>query len=187
MARAAGLTPATVVAAAGELADADGLDALSLARLARRLGVRSPSLYGHVDGLGDLRARLAAAGAQRLYDVLAPAAAGRAGADALRAVLAAYRDFALAHPGLYAAAQLAGTSGEVPAAAGIRVVEVMRAVMRGYGLEGDAAVHAVRAVRAAVHGFVSLQQGGGFGMAVPVQRSWEEMIELLDRGLRSGR
>ena len=35
------------------------------------------------------------------------------------------------------------------------------AVLRGYGLEGDDAIHAVRIIRAALHGFVTLETGGG--------------------------
>ena len=183
MARA-GLDTAIVVAAAAELVDADGLEALTLARLARRLGVRSPSLYGHVGGLDDLRGRLAVLGAERLHDVLAQAAAGRAGGDALRATAEAYRDFALAHPGLYAAGEACGAA-LATTGAGMRVVEVMRAVMRGYDLEGDDAVHAVRAVRAAIHGFVTLQRDDGFGMATSVSESFARMIAIIDRGLTS--
>ena len=67
----------------------------------------------------------------------------------------------------------------------MRVVEVMRAVMRGYDLEGDDAVHAVRAVRAAIHGFVMLQRDDGFGMATSVSESFARMIAIIDRGLTS--
>ena len=53
----AGLDAEAVVAAAAALADEDGLAELTLARLAAALGIRTPSLYAHVDSLGDLRAR----------------------------------------------------------------------------------------------------------------------------------
>ena len=62
----AGLDSDAVVAAAAALADAEGLERLTLARLAQQLGVRSPSLYAHVDGLEDLRTRLAIRGARQL-------------------------------------------------------------------------------------------------------------------------
>src|SRR5215472_13481724 len=55
----AGLDTATVVRAAAELADASGLDSLTLAGLAEHLGVRVPSLYNHVEGLPGLRRSLA--------------------------------------------------------------------------------------------------------------------------------
>jgi AcrR family transcriptional regulator len=186
MARA-GLDAESVVDAATALADADGLDRLTLAGLAGRLGVRTPSLYGHVGGLADLRARLAARGAALLRERLADAAAGRAGADALRATADAYRRFVDEHPGLYAATQGAPTFGdpEVTAAASA-VTEVMSAVMRGYGLEGEDAVHAVRVVRSAIHGFVSIDAVGGFGIPVSLDETWERLIAMLDRTLAAG-
>src|SRR6185437_527132 len=45
----AGLSTAAVVAAAAEIADAEGLDRLTLARVAAAAGVRTPSLYNHVE------------------------------------------------------------------------------------------------------------------------------------------
>ena len=44
----AGLSTAAVVAAAAEIADSEGLDRLTLARIAATAGVRTPSLYNHV-------------------------------------------------------------------------------------------------------------------------------------------
>jgi len=45
-----GLTPARIVAAAVELADEGGLEAVSMARIAERLGFTTMSLYRHVQG-----------------------------------------------------------------------------------------------------------------------------------------
>lgn len=128
----AGLDTAAVVDAAATIADAEGLEAVTLARLAAALGVRPPSLYAHVEGVEDLRRRLGARGARQLADALSRAAAGRAGTDALEAVADAYRAYARAHPGSYAAAQRArelGKSDDALAAAGA-VVEVVLAVLR---------------------------------------------------------
>ncbi len=181
MARA-GLHPDAVVDAAARIADADGLDAVTLSRLAGELGVRTPSLYSHVDGLDDLRRRLAARGARELTDATQEAAAGRACGDALRAVAGAYRAYALAHPGRYEAAQRAAlVAGDE---AGVRAVRVFMSVLAGYGLTGDDAIHATRAVRAALHGFAALEAGGGFGMQQPVDETFERLVSLLDVGLR---
>ena len=57
MARA-GLTRETVLDAAMALADRDGLDALSMRRLAGDLGVEAMSLYNHVSSKKDLHAGL---------------------------------------------------------------------------------------------------------------------------------
>ena len=180
----AGLSAEAVVAAAAELADERGLEGVSLARLASRLGVRAPSLYAHVGGLDDLRARLAARGAEQLAAVLSAAAAGRSGADALAAVAGAYRAYARTHPGSYEALQRAGREDPRAAEAGRRVVAIVLAVLAGYGLEGEDALHATRAVRSALHGFVSLEAGDGFGLPLDLDESFAALVATLDRGLR---
>jgi AcrR family transcriptional regulator len=179
----AGLDSAAVVDAAAAMADRDGLRALTLARLAAELGVRSPSLYAHVDGLEDLRARLAARGARELAGTLQLAAAGRAGSDALQAVSAAYRTYAHAHPGTYAALQRTDLDDPETTAAGELVLVVMLAVLRGYGLDGDNAVHGVRIIRAALHGFVALEAERGFGIPLDLDDSFERLVATLHRGL----
>jgi AcrR family transcriptional regulator len=180
----AGLDTEAVVVAAAALADADGLEHLTLARLASALGIRTPSLYAHVDGLADLRARLAARGARELAAALQLAAAGRSRRDALRAVAAAYRQYAHAHPGTYAAMQVPADAPENQAAAE-ELVALLVAVLRGYGLEGEAAIHGVRAVRSALHGFVSLEREGGFQIAIALEDSYELLVGMLDAGLAS--
>lgn len=184
----AGLDSEAVVAAAAQLADADGLIAVTLARLAGHLGVRAPSLYAHVDGLGDLRRRLAARGARELAAELQQAAAGRAGVDALKAVADVYRAYAHAHPGTYAAMQhaVADHDGEAAAAAS-RVIEIVVAVLRGYQLEGDDALHATRVLRAALHGFALLEAEGGFGLPPALDESFARLVSVLHHGLLATR
>ena len=184
--RRAGLDAEAVVVAAASLADAGGLHQLTLARLASYLGIRTPSLYAHIDGLDDLRARLGTRGARELATALQRAAAGRARGDALRAIALAYRAYAHAHPGAYAAMQVVSDSEEFEAAAA-DVVGPIVAVLRGYGLEGDAAIHAVRAIRSALHGFVSLEREGGFGIPIDVDDSYANLIAMLDAGLAATR
>jgi AcrR family transcriptional regulator len=183
MARA-GLDTDAVVRAAARLANADGLGAVTLARLASDLRVRPPSLYAHVDGLGDLRRRIGNRGALELAGELQAAAAGRAGGDALIAVAQAYRQYALAHPGSYEALQRAPDPADPEAtAAAERVVEVVVAVLRGYGLAGDDAVHAARVIRSALHGFVTLEGGGGFAIPLGLDESYARLVAVLDLGL----
>lgn len=181
MARA-GLDADAVVAAAAGVADERGLDGLTLALLARGLGVKTPSLYAHIDGLADLRVRLATRGARELAASLHRAAGGRARGEALRAVADAYRAYAHAHPGTYAALQVPSADPEHGAAAQ-EVIVAIAAVLRGYGIEGDEAIHAIRVIRSALHGFVALEQIGGFALALRLDDSYERLVEMLDAGL----
>jgi len=185
MARA-GIDRATVVAAAAELADAEGLDTVTLTRLAEELGVRPPSLYAHIGGLDDLRRRLGARGNAELATRLGHAIEGRSGRDALRALAFAYRDYARDHPGTYAALQRARdlADDDEARAAGDAVVRVALAALREYELDDDEAVHAVRLIRITLHGFVSLEAAGGFAMALSADETFERLLALLDLGFR---
>jgi AcrR family transcriptional regulator len=179
-----GLDAGRVVEVAAGIADADGLEAVTLARVAADLGVRAPSLYNHVDGRSDVLRAIAVLGVRELTAALREAAVGRSSADALTAAAHAYRAYARAHPGRYAATLAAPTrSDEEHRAAASEAVDVMLAIMRGWDLEGDEAVHAVRAFRSAVHGFVAIEAADGFGMAVDVDGSFDRLVATLAGGL----
>jgi AcrR family transcriptional regulator len=179
----AGLDSEAVVAAAADVADQDGLAALTLTSLAARLGVRPPSLYAHVAGLPDLRRRLAARGARELASVVGRAVAGQAGPDALQSLAGAYRAYAHEHPGTYEALQRAPVAAGVDADAAQELIEVIFAALAGYHLPESVRVHAVRAVRSALHGFVTLEAGGGFRLPLGLQDSYACLVSMLDQGL----
>jgi AcrR family transcriptional regulator len=180
----AGLTPARVVAEAAEIADAVGFDKLTLAAVAEQVGVRLPSLYKHVDSLDALRQGVAALATAELAAAMTEAAVGRAGADALRAVAGAYRDYGRAHPGRYAATVRApAPDDEARTASADAVLRVVFAILAGYGITGEDAVDATRALRAALHGFVTLEAAGGFGMPRDVDRSYERFLAAFDAAL----
>jgi AcrR family transcriptional regulator len=176
----AGLSTDRVVTEAMELADEVGLDRLTLAALAARLGVRQPSLYKHVASLNALQRLISMRGKAELGDVLGRAAIGRARDDALVAMAHAWRAWALAHPGRYQAAERGATPGDAEhEEVARRTVEVIAAVMDGYGLHGEDAIDAIRAYRAALHGFVSLEANHGFAFPVSVDRSFDRLVHAL--------
>ena len=180
-----GLTPAAVADTAGRLADRDGFDALTLGAVAAELGVRTPSLYNHVDGLPGLRRALALHGLQELGEAIRDAAVGRSGDDAVVALADAYREYARRRPGLYAALQRAPEPGDADVEeAGARLLAPVFAALRGSGLEGVEAIHAARALRSAMHGFVDLERMGGFGIDLDLDESYRRTVAAVAAGLR---
>jgi AcrR family transcriptional regulator len=88
-----------IVAVARELLEQEGTAALTMRRLADRLGIRAPSLYKHLPDKAALEAAIIATGFE---DAAAAFEAALDGAtEPLRSLAAAYRAFALAHPHLY--------------------------------------------------------------------------------------
>jgi AcrR family transcriptional regulator len=188
MAKRVGIDRDAVVRAAAKIADADGWDALTLARLAKKLRVRPPSLYNHVGGLEDLRRELKMLALRDLNTALSHATIGKSRDDAVRGLAAAYRAFVKRHPGTYAATMVAAPKNDpaLDAAAG-QIVETCLAVLSGYGLDRRTGLHAIRAVRAAVHGFAELEIGGGFGIPLDVDKSFDWLVAALLAGLSGAR
>lgn len=182
----AGLSPNVLVDEAALLVDEHGLEALSLSALADRVGVRPPSLYKHVAGADDLRRRLSARGYREAGERMSAAIGDRRGTGALRALAGAWRAFALERPGLYAATTRAPAPDDADLqAAAAAPTAILLDVVRGYGLRDEAAaVHVARAVRSALHGFVTLEAAGGFGLPESVDASFEHLVDLLDAAIR---
>ena len=176
----AGLTATRVVEVAESIADDVGLSNLTVAMLAARLGVRQPSLYKHITGVGGIQRSIAIRAKDELAGVLQGAAVGRARDDAIVSMSRAYRAWARQHPGRYATVQRAPVEGDIDdERASAKVVQVAYDVMTGYDLHDDDSIDAIRTLRAALHGFVSLEGEGGFGLPVDVDRSFDRLVTGL--------
>jgi AcrR family transcriptional regulator len=181
----AGLTESRVVEEGERMADEVGLERLTLAALALRLGVRQPSLYKHIDGLDGLHRSLAVRAKNELAYVLARAAVGRERGDAITSIARAYRAWALVHRGRYAAAQHPPAPGDADdETASQAVLQVITDALAGYDLHDDDAIHATRALRATLHGFVTLEIAGDFRLAVDIDGSFERLIKGLVAALQ---
>jgi AcrR family transcriptional regulator len=175
------LSPRLIVSAAAEIADRDGFDAVTVAAVARRLGVQPASLYGHV------RDRAAVLdGVHELAERIGEAVAGRAGREALEGLAKAHRSFAADCPGRWQALQLPASAAVAGSAAAQKLGALTVAVLRGYRLQGDDLVHATRMLGALVNGFITLQRAGSFGHREPdPELSWQHALTAMDRLLTS--
>jgi len=174
-----------VVESAAALADAEGLDAVTLTRVAEHLGVRQPALYRHVDNFDALIRALGLRGRGILADRLGAAAVGMAGDDAVRAMGAAWRSMVADHPGLYAATDRypCATDPELEEAVE-RVVEVLGQALTAYGLSDVDRVHAARSMRSVFHGFAHPESGDGHPYALDLDDSFNHLVDLLCAGIR---
>ena len=179
-----GLDQASVVEAAAKLVDAEGVEQLTLGRLAERLHVKTPSLYNHVAGLPGLKHDLALYCLRDLHGCITRATIGRSRAEAIIALADAYHTYAKQTPGRYALTLQAPPPGdqEVQAAAQ-QVVDVVLAVLAPFKLGEEDAIHAIRGLRSIVQGFISLEVAGGFGIPIDTDASFHWIIHLYIDGL----
>jgi AcrR family transcriptional regulator len=190
-----GLNRNAVIAAAADLIDELGFDAVTISVLARHLGVRSPTLYSHISGATDLRTAVTAYVLNELADTTTQAMAGE-GRDLLVAYADAIRDFARRSPGRYdattrqrippASDPAAELANSVAAAitAGRRNADIALAVVRSYGIAETNETYAVRLMSSLIHGYITLEIAGTFAHSEPPSEStWPEVLEDLDRTL----
>lgn len=185
----ANLTKDAVIQAAADLIHTEGLEALSLGRLAKELGIRTPSLYNHVDGLPGLMRDLSILNARNLAERINEAAIGQSGPEAVRAIMQAIRTYIKEHPGLYmSTVRASGTQPEVNSELEReeeRSVKVGMAVMASFDLKEEAAIHALRGLRSIVHGFSTLEISGGFGIPLDLDESFSRLVDIFIAGLES--
>lgn len=184
-----GLSSEDVVAAAAALADEAGFRELTMGLLAKRLGVRTPSLYKHVADLADLRHRVAALAMTELGEAVRDALQGKSGLDALDALLTTVRGYVTAHPGRYTAtvgAQFTGPDDPLLAATS-RILGSVAAVLRGYGIGDTEMDHAIRSIRCTIHGYAALQAADGFQWSGDPGKTFDWMTRFIDGGLRAAR
>ncbi|MGN6124938.1 MAG: TetR/AcrR family transcriptional regulator [Humibacter sp.] len=180
------LTTAAVVDAASALADEVGFDAVTLAAVARRVGVQTPSLYSHVRDLAALRDGIVESTLGELNTRIALAIAGRSGHDALRGFAAAHRALAHDAPGRWESLQRPAGAGAVGSTAAREIVTLTNAVLRGYELPETERVHATRVIGATINGYLTLERLGSFAHSSPSpESSWERAIDALDALLRN--
>ncbi|WP_052762178.1 TetR/AcrR family transcriptional regulator [Jiangella alkaliphila] len=181
----AGLTTAGVVDHALAVVDQQGVGGLTLAAVAGRAGVATPSLYKHVRGLPELRTLLGIRVLEEMADRFAAAVMGRSTDDAVAALLREYRAYATEYPARYATLPFDPLHNPGQVTAGTRLMNVFLAVMRGYDLQGSDAVHATRRCRAVAHGFVDIEVAGGFGLPEDLDETYEQLITMLVMSLRA--
>lgn len=182
------LSRADIVSAAARIANTRGVEAMTLTAVAAELGVSTPSLYKHVDGRPVLLRLLTLRAMTGVTKAMTAAVAGRTGPDALRAAAFAWRNYALNHPGVYAAAGPLPIATEPPmqdfVAIRAELVALVGGLLRSSGLDPERQIDVVRALCAGVHGFIVMEQAGVFAFSRTAEESYAALVELLLSALK---
>ena len=157
-----------VVDAAERILESEGLDAITMRRLAAELGVQAPSLYKHVRAKAEIEAALQERALLQLADALGAAE------DGIRGLGRAYRGWALAHPGLYAvSAQRPLHRDRLPAGVEDAAAAPLMAAARGD-------VDLARALWGLAHGLVSLELADRFPPGADLDAAWAAGVRAFD-------
>ncbi len=146
------LTRERIVAAAVELIEREGVDAVSMRRIAAELGSGVMSLYNHVPSKDAL---LDGVAEQVMSGIDFSSEPGASWEDLLRAQARAFRQIARAHP----RCTMVVVSRPNASATGLRPIEHALGTLRSAGFAGDEAVRVVRAFVAYIVGSLLREVG----------------------------
>lgn len=172
-----------IVTAGRSIIESDGVDGLTMQRVARTVGVRAPSLYKRVRSRDELVRFVVEQVARDLTEALDAAVRTGDPLRDLRAMADTLRAFAHAHPTTYALlfAHLPEASQPDPDL----LAHVSAPVLRiATALSGQhRALEAARTVVAWAHGFISMELAGAFRLGGDVDGAYAFGIERLGAAL----
>jgi AcrR family transcriptional regulator len=160
-----------IVAAARALLEEEGREALSMRRLAERLGIRAPSIYKHLPDKQALENALISAGFEQQAAAFEAALADAD--DPIGAIATVYRAFARRHPHLYRlmTGRPLDRAGLVPGAEQRAAAPVYEA----FGRDRDLA----RAAWAFAHGMTILELDDRFPPDADLDAAWKRGLDAL--------
>ncbi|MGG4144576.1 WHG domain-containing protein [Paenibacillus algorifonticola] len=181
-----GLDVPTIVRTAAEIANTQGLEAVTMASLSQKLGIRSPSLYNHIDGLSGVKLALAIYGLREMNEQMSKAVEGLTGEDAVYAAGKAYVAFARSNPGVYEATiPSQSQDNDEFKAVSEQLMGLIINLLDSYKLKQEMAIHIVRGLRSLLHGFSSIEQKGGFGLPYQLDESMQLVLQTYLSGIQS--
>jgi AcrR family transcriptional regulator len=164
------VTQTTILDAARTMIEREGVEALTLAKLAAALGIRAPSLYNHFDNKTVLLQALARVLITELVAVLQTGTAETPSDDPrirLLRIAQAYRQFALRHPAVYRLTFTLLEGESRPAADELLALAIPLQAEWSQWVPEVQSLSALRGFWALVHGFVLLELSGQFQRSDP--------------------
>jgi AcrR family transcriptional regulator len=163
-----------IIEAALRVMDAEGLEAVTMRRLGRELGVEAMSLYNHV---ADKDAVLRGVLARVLADFDLPRDPELDWIERVRQMARTFRELLLRHPGVIPL--LSEKSGPIIDPPALVPIETALQTLRGAGLSDAETIHAYRAVVGFVVGSVALEVAGFLNPGDAGAAHLEEMAEAI--------
>lgn len=180
-----GLTKEILIETSKEIIDESGSAAFSMRALAEKLGVKTASLYTHIESMEALFTEVGLSALNDQKDAQLTAIQGKTGDAAVFALAESYRIFARNHTALYQLImQMPMGQYETLKAAAAMTAEPSMLVLRDYSIPEERRMHWQRVLRGVMHGFVSQEAAGYFShYPVDLDESYRLAIQCVVDGL----
>ena len=185
---AKGLTKDLILAEAVACMESTGQPVVSLHEVARRLGVKTPSLYNHIKNTKELRYEIFHYAIGQFVANQRAATANKRKDEAVRAFAEAYHTFATENKGLYRLIMsIPSEEDERAKEVAIPLLETVVEILTDYGLTEESVAHWQRVFRAILHGFISEEDLGYFYYykSIDLKKSRDIAVQCFLDGLHA--
>lgn len=185
---AKGLTKDLILAEAVACMESTGQPVVSMHEVARRLGVKTPSLYNHIKNTKELRYEIFQYAIGQFVANQRAATANKRKDEAVRAFAEAYHTFATENKGLYRLIMsIPSEEDERAKEVAIPLLETVVEILTDYGLTEESVAHWQRVFRAILHGFISEEDLGYFYYykSIDLKKSRDIAVQCFLDGLHA--
>ena len=185
---AKGLTKDLILAEAVACMESTGQPVVSLHEVARRLGVKTPSLYNHIKNTKELRYEIFQYAIGQFVANQRAATANKRKDEAVRAFAEAYHTFAVENKGLYRLIMsIPSEEDERAKEVAIPLLETVVEILTDYGLTEESVAHWQQVFRAILHGFISEEDLGYFYYykSIDLKKSRDIAVQCFLDGLHA--
>lgn len=171
-----------VIEVTSDLVDKYGLNNVSLKIIAEELGIRTPSLYNHIESWDQLMREVAHNGMRAMNSQMIQVAIGKTGVQAINAVSSAYFSYMIEHPGIYETIQWATWHGNNETAAIFNEYKnLLSQLIDTLPLNQEKNNEILDLLIGVLHGFTTMQLRNAFSKP---QETIAELLVAIDTVLR---
>lgn len=183
---AKGLTKDIIVAEAIAYIEEIGKPDISLHEIARRLGIKTPSLYNHIKNTKELRYAVFQFAINKFIHRQEEAIKNKRKDEAVKAFAESYYLFATENKALYLMIMsMPSEDDEIEKEMAVPLLNIVVSILSDYNLSKEAIAHWQRVLRAILHGFISQEYLGYFYYYsnIELKESRDKAVECFLNGL----
>ena len=183
-----GLNKERIIAEAVAIIEESGNSIVSLHELARRLEIKTPSLYNHIKNTKDLQHEVFKYAIDKFVANQNAATFGKHKDEAVKAFAEAYYEFAAQNKGLYRLIMsMPLDNDDTEKELAVPLLKTVMVLLSDYGLSDEAIAHWQRVLRAILHGFISQEDLGYFYyyQDIDLKKSRDIAIQCFLNGLHT--
>ena len=161
--------------------DHQGLENVTLKKIAADLNIKSPSLYNHIKNLDDVLLHAANKSLNNLYESLVKSVVGLQKDKALFALSNEYRAFFRSYPGQYSLIQKVNlwNKNNLSVLESDKILQLLEKILAEYNITDINTTHFIRVWRSYIHGFLLLETNRAFGLNIDIDESFVYGLKVL--------